>query len=97
MRTERSIPGVHIEVGVRQLREELSAWLDQVKAGDTIVVTERGRPIGRIVPVQGEPKLEQLIADGVITPARAPRRKIRPEDLIKAKGTVSDLVKEQRR
>lgn len=37
-------------VGVRQLRERLSAYLRQVKAGETITVTEHGRPVGRLVP-----------------------------------------------
>lgn len=37
-------------VGVRQLRQNLSRYLVQVKAGESFVVTERGREIARLTP-----------------------------------------------
>lgn len=37
-------------VGVRQLRQNLSRYLDRVKAGEGLVVTERGREVARLVP-----------------------------------------------
>lgn len=37
-------------VGVRELRQHLSRHLDRVKAGTTLVVTERGREVARLVP-----------------------------------------------
>jgi prevent-host-death family protein len=37
-------------VGVRELRQNLSRYLDRVKAGESLVVTERGREIARLVP-----------------------------------------------
>jgi prevent-host-death family protein len=40
-------------VGVRELKSHLSEYLRRVKAGETVIISERGRPIGRIVP---EPK-----------------------------------------
>lgn len=82
-------------VGVRELRDALSAHLAKVREGHTITVTDHGRPVARIVPV-GEPtKFEQLVASGRVT--LAPRRKgIRPAPA-KLSGTVSDLVEQQRR
>ncbi len=41
-------------VGTRQLRNHLSAYLRRVKAGETITITERGKPVGQIVPVQAD-------------------------------------------
>ena len=38
------------EVGIRELRQNLSALLDMVKRGSEIVVTDRGRPVARLVP-----------------------------------------------
>jgi prevent-host-death family protein len=38
------------KVGVRELRQNLSKYLDRVKAGDDLVVTERGRVVARLVP-----------------------------------------------
>jgi prevent-host-death family protein len=37
-------------VGVRELRQNLSKYLDRVKAGEDLVVTERGEVVARLVP-----------------------------------------------
>jgi prevent-host-death family protein len=36
--------------GVREARQNLSALLDEVKKGRTIVITEHGRPVAKLVP-----------------------------------------------
>jgi prevent-host-death family protein len=84
-----------MEVGVRELRDHLSRYLNRVREGDEVVITDRGRAIARVVPVGSERVLDRLIAEGIVTPARRPKR--RAGKPIKAKGTVSDLVAEQRR
>ncbi len=38
------------KVGVRELRQNLSKYLDRVKEGEDLVVTERGRVVARLVP-----------------------------------------------
>ena len=83
------------EVGIRELRDHLSRYLDKVQAGDDFVVTDRGRPIARVVPMNGERTIDRLIREGKVTPAKTRLRTL-PIPL-KAKGTVSDLVAEQRR
>jgi prevent-host-death family protein len=84
-----------MEVGVRELRDHLSRYLDRVRAGDELVVTDRGRAIARVVPLGAERVLDRLIAEGIVTPAQRPKR--RAAKPIKVKGTVSDLIAEQRR
>jgi prevent-host-death family protein len=37
-------------VGVRELRQNLSRFLERVKAGESLVVTERGREVARLIP-----------------------------------------------
>lgn len=37
--------------GVAELKAKLSEYLARVKAGEEVVVTERGRPVARLVPV----------------------------------------------
>lgn len=37
-------------VGVRELRQNLSRYLDRVRAGEDLVVTEHGREVARLVP-----------------------------------------------
>jgi prevent-host-death family protein len=41
--------------GVREARQNLSALLDEVRKGREIVITERGRPVARLVP-PGRPR-----------------------------------------
>ena len=40
-----------INVGIRELKSRLSEYLRQVKAGETVTITDRGQPVGRIVPI----------------------------------------------
>ncbi|WP_206447018.1 type II toxin-antitoxin system Phd/YefM family antitoxin [Agrococcus sp. KRD186] len=82
-------------VGIRALRDGLSAQLQRVKAGETIEVTEHGRVIARIVPAQQESVIERLVAEGLIELPTNPSRDL-PER-IAARGGVSDLIADQRR
>ena len=84
------------EVGIRELKNRLSAYLDLVKEGEEVVVTDRGRPIARLVPIDGSTdRLAQLVAAGLVRPPLRARTPLGPP--IKTKGAVSDLVAEQRR
>lgn len=82
-------------VGVRELHDRLSEYLDRVERGSDVVVTRRGQPIARLSPVDGDDALEQLVQRGLVAPPTAPRRPRRPR--VKARGSVSELVAEQRR
>ena len=84
-----------MEVGIRELRNNLSRYLEDVRDGAEVIVTDRGRAIARVVPVSGERTIDRLIREGAITPAKSPKRPRRAT--VKARGTVSDLVTEQRR
>lgn len=59
--------------GVAELKASLSEFLARVKAGDEVLITERGRPIARIIPVEStslEEGVQQLIHKGVVRPPR---------------------------
>jgi prevent-host-death family protein len=58
-------------VGVRELRQNLSVYLDRVKQGETLEVTEHGRLVAQLSPPAPAPisRLEQLVADGRATAA----------------------------
>jgi prevent-host-death family protein len=60
-------------VGVRELRQHLSAYLRRVREGERLIVTERNRPVAELVPLGREhPGLRRLVAEGrVVAPARA--------------------------
>jgi len=41
-------------VGIREAKEKFSHYIKMVQQGATILITERGRPVGKIVPITGE-------------------------------------------
>ena len=85
-----------MEVGIRELRARLSDYLDRVREGDELVVTDRGTAFARIVPIAGGRALDRAFAEGLVTRASLSTRS-RPSQRTKSRGTVSDLVAEQRR
>lgn len=88
--------GEHMEVGIRELRNHLSRYLDDVRRGEEITITDRGRAVARILPMSGERKIDRLIAEGFVSPPENPGPRTVPKP-IKINGTVSDLIIEQRR
>ena len=85
-----------VEVGVRDLKNNLSRYLGQVEAGLEVVVTDRGRPIARLTGMDGVmgDKLAAMIEAGLVRPPSAKVRQ-RPVPLAST-GSVSELVAEQR-
>ena len=53
-------------VGIRELKTNISKYLNQVKAGIPITITDRGKPIGQIIPINDQPnkKIMEMIAKG---------------------------------
>lgn len=83
-----------VEIGIRELRADLSKWVARVRNGDEVVVTDRGTPVARLVPAKGERTLDRLIREGVVEPA-ARRKRAVPKPIEGARG-ISDLVIEGR-
>lgn len=86
-----------IEVGVTEFRADLRRWIDRVKSGEEIVLTERRTPIARITGINALPVIEQLERDGLI---RGPRNKSRTKasgrKRVPVKGSVSEIITQQR-
>jgi prevent-host-death family protein len=90
-------------IGIRQLKAELSKQLRRVEAGKTLAVTDRGRVIATIQPVEqpeDSPTLKiirRLMAEGKVSWSwRKPIGSVRPARL-RGTVTVSDAVIEDRR
>ncbi len=65
-------------IGVRELRQHASRYLDLVKAGETVEVTERGELVALLVPAQrADTARDRLIATGKLIPASAPSGRLR--------------------
>jgi prevent-host-death family protein len=55
-------------VAVRELRQNLSKYLTRVKAGEELVVTERGTEVARLIPTASEGHLELARKYGATVP-----------------------------
>lgn len=85
-------------VSIRELKAKLTVYVDQVKAGGTVTITEDGKPVGQIVPVRPslEEKEQHLVDSGVLAWSG---RKLKPRSpSIRPRGnrTVSELLLEDR-
>ena len=86
------------EVGIRELKNGLSGYIDRVRNGEEVIVTDRGRPVARLLSLEAShDRLAELIAAGIVRAPTSSKRRHVPQQRIKSKGTVSDLVAEQRR
>jgi prevent-host-death family protein len=85
----------HSEVGVRELHDRLSEYLERVEEGAEIVVTRRGKRIARLSAIGSDEPLVDLARRGLVRLPAKPRSRREPR--VTASGSVSDLVAEQRR
>lgn len=58
------------QIGIRELKQQASAVIRRVAAGESFEITDYGHPVARLVPLRGG-QLEQLVAEGRSTEARA--------------------------
>lgn len=72
-------PGARPRVGVRELRQNLSIYLDRVIAGERFEVTDRGLVVAMLIPVPpGATLVERLVAEGRAIPATRDGRGLPP-------------------
>jgi prevent-host-death family protein len=85
-------------VGTRELKNRLSQYLRRVKAGETVIITERGKPVGQILPIQADVtnRLKKLAEAGVVEWNGQPVPSYEPKAVNRSKQLISDLVSEER-
>ena len=84
-------------IGVRELRQHASRYLDKVKAGETVEVTDRGQLVALLVPpAPGVTGRERLIAGGRLIPASGPFQLPRRASVAKDSGEVLQQLREER-
>jgi prevent-host-death family protein len=89
---------------ISETKAKLSALLERVKAGEEVTITDRGKPVARIVPlpateVDWNERLERLEREGII---RRPKTKLEPgwlasQPLAKSRASVLEALLEERR
>lgn len=101
MKTPRSYNVSTMTVGIRDLRLHFSQYLARVRRGETIVVTDRGRPIARLgpsFPTDLPPGLKELVDTGRATyDPTAVRYVPTPIRMVPGGKTAVDYVADQRR
>jgi prevent-host-death family protein len=86
---------VTTRVGIRELKAKLSEYLDRAAAGETIVVTDRGRAKAEIRRVSVEERIQQGIAEGWIRPGKGGPPRV-PSRGAKGKMTIAEAMAEDR-
>jgi prevent-host-death family protein len=80
-----------MRVGIRELRDRLKHYVATARSGEDVIITDRGKPIARLVALHEERPIDRLVRAGLATPPRRPKGDIDwapvPSD-----GSVSDLI-----
>ena len=84
------------KVGIRDLRQNASAVLRRVAAGEIVEVTDRGRAVARIVPIHQASGLEQLQAEGRVSGAIGDLLDVKPIPRIAGKPLLSSILSDMR-
>ena len=92
-----TMPGtVTTRVGIRELKAKLSHYLDRAAAGETIVVTDRGRAKAEIRKLSVEERIQQGIEEGWIRPGRRGGMSQRDRPRFKGRMTIAEAMAEDR-
>ena len=85
------------KLALSELRTNLSHSISRVREGNTLVITDRGRPVARLVPIGDSHSVEGLIAAGELTPARENVMDLFAHPIPEARAiTPSEALKEMR-
>ena len=82
------------DVGIRELKQRLSEYLDRAERGEVLRVTDRGRPKAVLGPVPGRARIEEGIRAGWITPGTS--APLNPVTRTKGSRAVLDALAEDR-
>jgi prevent-host-death family protein len=88
--------GDMISVGIKELKSKLSSYVDRVRHGEEIVITEHGKEVALVIPISRERKMLKSLIDS----GKAKWSGGKPEGLdnVKIKGkSLSKTVLEERR
>jgi prevent-host-death family protein len=85
-------------VGIRELKSKLSEYVRDVKSGATIVVTEHGRRVARLVPEAHslDERLDALKNAGAVSWSGRRLRRLKPDVRPRTNRTVADVLVDNR-
>lgn len=88
-------------IGIRELKQNASAWVARAQSGETIEIANHGRLVARLVPVgDADTDREALIAARRLAPAAQRGKLFDSADLLEAAGepapSISEILQQQR-
>jgi prevent-host-death family protein len=83
-------------VAVRELRQNASAVLRRVAAGEIVEITDRGRVVARIEPAHEASRLEQLMAEGRASETIGDLLDVKPVPRTRGKPALSTVLADMR-
>jgi prevent-host-death family protein len=85
-------------VGVRDLKARLSEYLRQVSQGRTVIITDHGRPVGRLSPVDQplDERLKALQNAGIVAWNGKKLKPVTPAAVNRGERQVADILVEMR-
>ena len=90
-------------VGLRQLKNSLSEYVSRVKAGASVLVTDRGQPVAELRPVASEARggfrrlsMDDLVRSGLLTPGKPNHPKLYPPMSRVGRRSSAELLDEER-
>jgi len=86
-----------MRVGIRELRQDASTWVRRAAAGETIEVTDRGRPVAQLGPIASPPRgLAALEAAGLLRKGRGRLSDLPPLPMKPGSRPLSEILQEMR-
>ncbi len=88
-------------VGIRDAKMHLSKYLKLVQKGTEVIITDRGRPVGKIVPIKAvdlpiEDRIKRMEDQGLIEKRSRKIRRSIPSPIPLAEGIAQNLLQEDR-
>jgi prevent-host-death family protein len=93
-----------MKAGVAELKAGLSRYLERVKAGHEVLVTDRGQPVAKLVPITADARRgtrrERLVREGLLVPGRgrvrASLRRPPAGSAARGRAVLEALIEERR-
>jgi prevent-host-death family protein len=88
-------------VGLREANQHFSRLMQRVRNGEEVLLTERGQPFARIVPVRyrrEEDAIRQMVREGLLRPAEKPgiMPDFKPRRLLRGTVSTTEILREER-
>ncbi len=85
------------QIGLQELRQNLSRYLQRVSTGESLQITDRKKPVAILMPVPKAPEvLDRLAAEGRATAPRLDLADIGPPLSLPTELSISEALREQR-